>query len=363
MRSPQTVLETLRKHAQKAHYQYERLYRNLYNPQLYLLAYQNLYANKGSTTAGADGATLSGMSLKRIESLIKKLRDRSYQPHPARRQYIPKKSGNGLRPLGIPAADDKLVQEAVRMILESIYEPTFQSTSHGFRPGKSCHTALSQIQKTFTGVSWFVEGDIKGCFDNIDHHILVNILKRRIKDEAFIDLIWKLLRAGYLEDWMKHQTYSGTPQGSGVSPLLANIYMNELDLFMEKLRAQFGKGDKRRFSNDYSAQFLYKAWKRFRKYGAALTAATQNVEECLRSETARLMFANSEFLVLLNQAATDRAELAKLLNISENQMGYVTNAEAGHGLLRVGGAIVPFANEFPRTGALYQLWNTTPTDK
>lgn len=251
MRSPQTVLETLRKHALEAHYQYERLYRNLYNPQLYLLAYQNLYANKGSMTAGADGATLSGMSLKRIESLIQKLRDRSYQPHPARRQYIPKKSGNGLRPLGIPAADDKLVQEAVRMILESIYEPTFQSTSHGFRPGKSCHTALSQIQKTFTGVSWFVEGDIKGCFDNIDHHILVNILKRRIKDEAFIDLIWKLLRAGYLEDWMKHQTYSGTPQGSGVSPLLANIYMNELDLFMEKLRVQFSKGDKRRFSNDY----------------------------------------------------------------------------------------------------------------
>ena len=117
------------------------------------------------------------------------------------------------------------------------------------------------------------------------------------------------------------------------------------------------------FKYYYSAQFLYKAWKRFRKYGAALTAATQNVEECLRSETARLMFANSEFLVLLNQAATDRAELAKLLNISENQMGYVTNAEAGHGLLRVGGAIVPFANEFPRTGELYQLWNTTPTDK
>ncbi len=251
MRSPQTVLETLRKHALEAHYQYERLYRNLYNPQLYLLAYQNLYANKGSMTAGADGVTLSGMSLKRIESLIQKLRDRSYQPHPARRQYIPKKSGNGLRPLGIPAADDKLVQEAVRMILESIYEPTFQSTSHGFRPGKSCHTVLSQIQKTFTGISWFVEGDIKGCFDNIDHHILVNILKRRIKDEAFIDLIWKLLRAGYLEDWMKHQTYSGTPQGSGVSPLLANIYMNELDLFMEKLRVQFSRGDKRRFSNDY----------------------------------------------------------------------------------------------------------------
>ena len=150
MRSPQTVLETLRKHAQEAHYQYERLYRNLYNPRLYLLAYQNLYANKGSMTAGADGATLSGMSLKRVEALIQKIRDRSYQPHPARRQYIPKKSGKGLRPLGIPAADDKLVQEAVRMILESIYEPIFQCTSHGFRPGKSCHTALSQIQNTLS---------------------------------------------------------------------------------------------------------------------------------------------------------------------------------------------------------------------
>lgn len=251
MRSPQTVLETLRKHAQETQYQYERLYRNLYNPQFYLLAYQNLYANKGSMTPGADGKTISGMGMKRIEDLVKKIRDRSYQPHPARRQYIPKKSGNGLRPLGIPSADDKLVQEAVRMILESIYEPNFKQTSHGFRPNRSCHTALAQIQRTFTGVSWFVEGDIKGCFDNIDHHILIDILKRRIKDEAFIDLIWKLLRAGYLEDWMKHQTYSGTPQGSGVSPLLANIYMNELDQFMEEYRGRFNKGDKRRFNNAY----------------------------------------------------------------------------------------------------------------
>ena len=117
------------------------------------------------------------------------------------------------------------------------------------------------------------------------------------------------------------------------------------------------------FKYFYSAQFLYKAWKRFRKYAAAMTGATQNVEECLRSETARLMFANSEFLVLLNQAATDRAELAKLLNISAAQMSYITNAEAGHGLLRVGGSIVPFANEFPRGGALYKLWSTAPEDK
>ena len=115
------------------------------------------------------------------------------------------------------------------------------------------------------------------------------------------------------------------------------------------------------FRYHYSAQFLYKCWKRFRKYAAAMTAATQNVEECLRSDTARLMFANSEFLVLLNQAATDRAELAKLLNISANQMSYITSAEAGHGLIRVGGSIVPFANEFPRDTELYLffIWRTT----
>lgn len=245
MRSPSTVLENLQKHAKDKKYQYERIYRNLYNPQFYLLAYQNLYANKGSLTAGVDGTTLSGMNMERINRIIESLKDRSYQPSPAKRQYIPKKSGKGLRPLGIPSSDDKLVQEVVRIILESIYEPTFQNTSHGFRPNRSCHTALCLIQNRFTAVNWFVEGDIKGCFDNIDHHKLVEILKRRIKDEAFIDLIWKLLRAGHMEEWMHQQTYSGTPQGSGVSPLLANIYLNELDVFMSEYKDEFDKGDAR----------------------------------------------------------------------------------------------------------------------
>lgn len=117
------------------------------------------------------------------------------------------------------------------------------------------------------------------------------------------------------------------------------------------------------FKYYYSAQFLYKCWKRFRKYAAAMTAATQNIEECLHSETARLMLANSEFLILLNQAATDRAELAKLLHISETQMSHVTNVEAGHGLMRIGSSIIPFVNEFPRDGALYRLMTTTPGDK
>lgn len=251
MRSPQSVLENLQKHSLQEGYQYERLYRNLYNPQFYLLAYQNLYANKGSLTAGVDGKTLSGVSMERIYRLIDRIRNHSYQPLPARRQYIPKKSGNGLRPLGIPAADDKLVQEVVRMILESIYEPTFANTSHGFRPNRSCHTALSQVQTTFTAVKWFVEGDIKGFFDNIDHHTLIAIIRKRIHDEAFIELLWKLLRAGYMEDWAMCQTYSGTPQGSGVSPLLANIYLNELDQFIARYKASFDKGNRRGHNCEY----------------------------------------------------------------------------------------------------------------
>ena len=177
MRSPQNVLGSLSSKACNSNYQYQRLYRNLYNPDFYLLAYQRIQAKQGNMTAGTDGKT--------------------YQPAPARRTYIPKANGKK-RPLGIPSFDDKLVQEVVRMILESIYEPTFLNTSHGFRPKRSCHTALQYVQKNFTGVKWFVEGDIKGCFDHVDHHVLVNILRRRIQDEHFIGLIWKFLKAGYM---------------------------------------------------------------------------------------------------------------------------------------------------------------------
>lgn len=125
------------------------------------------------------------------------------------------------------------------LLLEAIYEPTFSNRSHGFRPKRSCHTALSQIQGTFTGVRWMVEGDIKACFDSFDHHVLIHILRRRIKDEKFLSLMWKFLKAGYMEQWKYHSTYSGTPQGSGMSPILANIYLSELDAFMEEYKARF----------------------------------------------------------------------------------------------------------------------------
>lgn len=216
------VLDNLQQQAQNEEYCFERLYRNLYNPDFFLLAYQNLYANAGAMTPGVDETTLDGVGRQRIQALIRTLKDQTYQPQPARRVYIPKKSG-GQRPLGIASANDKLVQEVVRMLLEGIYDPIFSPASHGFRPDRSCHTALAQIQVTFTGVTWFVEGDIHAYFDSIDHHVLMHILRRRIHDEPFMALLWKFLKAGYLENWQHHATYSGTPQGAGCSPILANL--------------------------------------------------------------------------------------------------------------------------------------------
>jgi group II intron reverse transcriptase/maturase len=253
MRNPIAVLKSLTEKSKDKDYRFRRLYRNLYNPDFYYLAYKNIYANKGSMTAGADGATMDDMSESRIERIICSLKGGSYKPKPARREYIAKKNSNKKRPLGIPSADDKLVQEVVRMILESIFEPNFSKSSHGFRPRRSCHTALKQIHDTFTGVHWFVEGDIEACFDSFDHHVTIGLLRRRIDDEAFIALMWKFLKAGYMEQWQHHKTYCGTPQGSGISPILANIYLDELDKFMERYKAEFdvGSSKRRKFTHEY----------------------------------------------------------------------------------------------------------------
>jgi group II intron reverse transcriptase/maturase len=253
LRNPVFVLNSLQEKACAEGYTYERLYRNLYNPEFYLLAYKNIASTKGSMTAGTDKMTLDGMSLKRIDGLIAKLKDHSYQPKPARREYIEKKNSDKKRPLGIQSSDDRLVQEVVRMILEAIYEPTFSKHSHGFRPKRSCHTALQEVQLTFRGMRWIIEGDIKACFDSFDHHVLTNILRRRISDEYFIALLWKFLKAGYMEQWTYQNTYSGTPQGSGMSPILANIYLSELDTFLEQYRANFrvGGDERRELSREY----------------------------------------------------------------------------------------------------------------
>ena len=272
MRSPARVLNSLTKHSQTTEYRFERLYRILFNEEMYYLAYQRIYAKPGNMTQGADGETIDRISLPRIEKLILSLKDESYSPQPSRRVHIPKKNGK-TRPLGVPTFDDKLVQEVVRMVLEAIYEGHFEDTSHGFRPHRSCHTALNAVQKTFTGKKWFIEGDIKGFFDNVNHDILIDILKERISDERFIRLIRKFLRAGYLEQWRFHGTYSGMPQGGIISPVLANIYLDKLDKYMKEYATGFDRGNRVRACREYEALTYQK-----RLVMRELKTATNDVE-------------------------------------------------------------------------------------
>jgi len=245
MQSANTTLTVIRKRGERGLH-LDRVYRSLFNPELYLQAYGNLYPNQGAMTKGTTEETVDGMSLAKINSIIEEIRHERFRWTPVRRTYIPKANGKK-RPLGIPTWRDKLVQEVIRLILESYYEPQFDDASHGFRAGHGCHTALSTIERTWKGTKWFVEGDIKGCFDNIDHSKLLEILRRKIQDGRFIALVEGLLKAGYLEDWKYNATHSGTPQGGVVSPILANIYLTELDRFVTgELIPEFTKGTKRK---------------------------------------------------------------------------------------------------------------------
>lgn len=248
------ILTKLQENSQKNHDEiFTRLYRYLLRPDIYFIAYQHLYSNKGAGTKGVNDDTADGFSEQYVTAIIEALRTGSYEPKPVRRTYIQKKNGK-LRPLGLPVFADKLVQEAIRMILEAIYEPIFSIYSHGFRPGRSCHTALAMIKHEFTGAKWFIEGDIKGCFDNIDHSTLIGVLNRKIKDARFLNLIRMFLKSGYMEDWNFHETYSGCPQGGIISPILANVYLNELDRYITQLKKEFDHGyNPRNFTEEYNA--------------------------------------------------------------------------------------------------------------
>lgn len=213
------------------------LYRLLYNPSLYVMAYERLKSKPGNMTPGADGQTLDGFSFEAIEATIALMRHEQYQPTPVRRTYIPKASGKW-RPVGVPSPRDKVIQECVRLMLESIYEPTFHDNSHGFRPGRSCHTALESLRRNWVGTKWVLKIDIAECFERVDHCRLLDILQEKIADDRFINLIRKFLNAGYLENWVYHRTYRGTPQGSVISPVLTNIYLSKLDGKLEALREQ-----------------------------------------------------------------------------------------------------------------------------
>jgi group II intron reverse transcriptase/maturase len=251
MQNAETVLDVLRERGRRG-LPCERLYRQLFNPHLFLLAYGRIYANDGAMTPGVDGETVDGMSLAKIGRIIGALRSERYRFQPAKRIYIPKKSGK-LRPLGLPSWSDKLVGEVIRLLLEAYYEPQFSGRSHGFRPGRGCHTALSEVAFAWTGTAWFIEGDISDCFGSLDHEIMVSILAEKIHDNRFLRLIGQMLRAGYLEDWEWNATHSGCPQGGVVSPILSNIYLDRLDKFAETvLIPQYTRGEHRKPNPEYN---------------------------------------------------------------------------------------------------------------
>ena len=231
MRNAETILGIIRNRGTRG-LPVNDLYRQLWNPNLYLMAYGRIATNDGALTPGTTPETADGMKMDDIHAIIEALRFERYRWTPARRVYIPKANGQR-RPLGLPTWSDKVLQEVMRLLLEAYYEPQFSDRSHGFRPKRGCHTAFTEITRTWTGTTWFIEGDIAGCFDNIDHKVLLEMLGENIQDNRFLRLVSNLLRAGYLEDWKLNATYSGTPQGSVVSPILANVYLDRLDRFVE----------------------------------------------------------------------------------------------------------------------------------
>jgi group II intron reverse transcriptase/maturase len=232
MQTAEVVLSVLRERGRKG-LPCAQLYRQMFNKDLYLLAYGNIYSNQGAMTPGGSKETADGMSEEKIEHITGLMRQERYRFSPARRVYIPKKNGK-LRPLGMPSWSDKLAGEVVRLLLEAYYEPGFSDLSHGFRKGRGCHTALRKIRDTWTGVTWFIEGDVADCFGSLDHDILLGILAEKIHDKRFLRLIRNMLKAGYLEDWRYRETLSGVPQGGTVSPILSNIYLHKLDEFVER---------------------------------------------------------------------------------------------------------------------------------
>ncbi len=215
-----------------------------------MLAYSNIYAKEGNMSQGVDGSTIDGFNTQQVGEIIALLRQETYYPRPARRAHIPQKDGK-FRSSGVASFRDKLVQEVIQLLLQAIYEPVFKDTSHGFRPDRSCHTALIQVKTTCKGTNWVIEGDIQGFFASIEQAKLLTLLSRKIADGRFLNLIDRFLKAGYMEFKQVHNSLTGTPQGSIISPILANIYLHELDAFMETLCERSSKGEVRKRYQPY----------------------------------------------------------------------------------------------------------------
>ncbi len=231
-----------------------RIYRLLYNKELFLIAYKNIYANNGAMTKGVNRETVDGMSQTRIDRIIDQLRKETYRFAPVRREYIKKKNSKKRRPLGLPTWSDKLLQEVIRLILNAYFDSQFSDASHGFRPNRGCHTALDAIRSKngWKSVRWFVEGDIRDCFGSINHDILLGALAEKIKDNRFLRLMKQFLECGYMEDWKYHANLSGCPQGSILSPLLSNVYLDKFDQFIgQHLLPMYNRGGRRTENKTY----------------------------------------------------------------------------------------------------------------
>lgn len=324
----------------------KRVYRNMRQEGLFLKAYANLYANAGALTAGNDPQdTMQGMSVKRIRAIIQQLKDGTYRWKPARRRYVPKSNGTQ-RPISIPSWSDKLVQEVMRMTLEAYYEPRFKDNSHGFRPGKGCLTALTDIHNTWGGVKWFIEGDIKGCFDNLSHEKILELLSKDIQDTRFLKLVKDMLKAGYIEDWRYHRTFSGTPQGGVISPLLANLVLHELDCFVvEKLMPQYTRGKRRARNREYDriADRRYWAksqgnWQRYTELGKQLYKLPRTDQQDPNYRRLRYVRYADDFLLGFigskTEAETIKTEIGAFLKelgltLSEEKT-FITHASSQH---------------------------------
>jgi len=281
-------LERLRQLNTNKEWTNEQLYRLLYQEDLYILAYERIKSAPGNMTPGTDGQTLDGFSSETIGEIIQQMRTEQFQFQPVRTVYIPKKNGK-MRKLGIPSVRDKIVQEVIRLILECIYDspqgPYFSDASHGFRPNRSCHTALREIRGKWPALNWYVEGDIQSCFDEIEHRTLMDLLRKKIRDERFLNLIWKLLRAGYFDmQGTAHDSLKGSPQGGLASPILANVYLHELDEKVQEIRRREERGDKKRTNPEYRKLADRKA--RFVQKGATRTKTFRELVRKIRKTPA-----------------------------------------------------------------------------
>jgi RNA-directed DNA polymerase len=306
-------------------HQFEDLYGLISHQDWLRLAHDHVKQNAGSKTAGCDGINMRDFDEhldENMETLRQELKSKTFQPYPVRRVFIPKGIGK-VRPLGILSIKDRIVQEALRMVLEPIYEADFRQYSFGFRPNRCTMDAIKCIlwsAQEHKKYFWIIEGDIFSYFDTINHRKMVKLLKHRIEDNAVLTLLWKFLRAGVMEKKLFQDTKLGTPQGGIVSPLLANIYLNELDRYMERYTA-LSKKEKTQRRKQGLSNFVYV---RYADDFVVLCNGTKAQAEALREELRRYL--ETELKLKLSMEKTKVTHL----NDGFKFLGFEIQRKMGH---------------------------------